>query len=256
MSTTIKKDKIMDFFPEYLRNNDFFKATFLSAVEPLDRLDMIKQRYGYFFFTPYNIDLDDYFPITISCSKKGTTEIDVESKSSPIYEDGQSTPNFTKSKKQVLTVKEQDGSYSISVRFISTLTRLHGIFKYETEQLQTFEKRNYDHEGELVKSTVRTYEPEFKEIDANSTLKWDKDIPYVETTTYYLSKDDAIIEETHSNNTQKQAYYVTLKDGEVVSKQEIAGEAYQECFDRYDDKEYERKANARAKVKSRKLKQQ
>lgn len=243
MSTSVKLDNVMDFFPEYLKDNDFFGATFLSAVKPLKNLNLIKLRYGYYFFTPYNIDADNYFPVSISISKKGTVEIDVESQSTKEENKEKSSSDYTKRKKQILAVKEKDGSYSISTRSVALLNRVYGIFNMETEQQQTFEKRNYDYNGELAKTVVRAYDPNTK--CTNEQPKWNDSIPYSETTTYYLSPDDAIIEETRSNNGYKRAYYVTLTDGKIVSKQELTGDAYKECFDKYEEKRYTVKSEGR-----------
>ena len=45
----------------------------LSQEEAFDLgVDMIKQRYGYYFFTPYSLDIDHYFPLNLSFSNSFT----------------------------------------------------------------------------------------------------------------------------------------------------------------------------------------
>lgn len=247
MSTSIKIDDALEIMPDYLKRNDYFRETLKNNISPLKRLDMHKKKGGYFFFSPFNVDINDYFPVVISFSKKGTFEMDVEKKETIINESKR--PEFKQTKKQVLAVKEKDGTYSISVRTISTLTKRYGIFSSEVIRQQTFEKRNYDHNGEIIQAVVREYDQEYKEVREDSALTWDEALPYTETSTYYLGPTDAIIEKTKSNSDEKETAYVTFENGEVVSSQPLVGDAYKECFDKYEEKRFETKAEARAKTK-------
>lgn len=248
----IKKEKVTEHFPEYLKDNDYFALMFATFTKNILSLSMSKQRYGYYFFTPFNIPVADYIPFALSVSKKGTAEMSCEKTE---YENDNGRKVHRRIKSSVYTEKEKDGSYSISTRYI-TLPTLSCI--NHAQKIQVFEKRDYDANGVLKKKVVERYLPQEIDTDQDDFLLWKEDAPLKSNqSSFYLSPNDAVVREYNYDDAasyyyptyQEKKYYVTYKDGKETSRQEITEDIYQAQMEQYYDTLYDNKHMAKQENK-------
>lgn len=242
----VRKEKVYEYFPSYLENNDYFLEMFQHLSDGFEKLNVTKQKGGYYFFTPFNMPFFEYFPFALYVSKTGTIDMCSEI-NAYVRANGHLIEN--RSKTTILIEKDEDGSYSVSTRKIEIPS---SPLVTSSQKKQSFEKRKYSSSGALRQYTIEEYQPQDINLYDDDFMIWNKDVNVSKSSVYhYLSTDDAIVcEKTYDSdlggiefcpNCEEKKYYVTYKDGEEASKIEVNDTLYQSYMDRYYDVVYDEK---------------
>jgi len=252
-----KKEKVLNYIPEYLKDNEYFMELFAKFVVPFDKLSVNRKKQNYYIYSPYNSYSLEYIPFELLIDRNKNVDMTSEF-DSYIRLDGS---EVEKRKKVIISSKIKDnGEYTITTK---TVELPNGFSLEDTMKQQWSETRKYDASGVLKEKVVRKYMPQEINIDAFDFMVWNDDVPFSKTYIYYyLTPEDAILREydheagfcEETMNERDKRYYVTLKDGEEKLKVELTKEVYQEYYEKYSDmlfdSKYEQKKENKVLKKS------
>ena len=239
-----KKEKILNFIPEYLKDNKYFMELFAKFVGPFEKLSVTKKKHNYFIYSPYNNYSIEFIPFELLIDKDKDVDMTSEFDS---YIRLDSSERERRKKITVSSKKKDNGEYTIVTKGIelpNTFSSEDG-FKH-----QWSETRKYDASGNLTEKVIRKYIPEEINVDAFDYMTWNDDLPFSKTYIYYyLSPEDAILREYDHEigfgektiDEQDKRYYVSLENDEDKLKVEISDEVYKEYYDKYSDMLYDNK---------------
>jgi len=238
----IGKERILEFLPEYLQNNEDFLTMMASLLPEKANVELCKTNNDggkyYLFRIGYQDNEKDknYSTFSLSISKKGTVVM-TGGMTSTVERNGKKIN--LENAQSIYVLKEKNGDYSISNRSISRFPS-YGSFALEEgeEKVSQFlEKRNYDSDGILRKSTVRCYSVD--DDTMGEYLEWNQDADCVkESTYYYFDTNDLLSSVKVYLPSRSEEYSLTsFEDDKLTERKKISKEEFEGYVTKfYNDK--------------------